>query len=97
MPNFQQDAINQANAQVNMAVNPLDYPSIPCDSCGCEYFEQAMVFKKIPGVLLGTGAEHQVYPIPVFVCKKCGDLMPEYKEEIKPSDKNTTNNSSIIL
>lgn len=77
--------IKQAiDGAARVSVNPLEYPSIKCD-CGCETFSQAVVFKKIPGVVLGAGAEEQIVPITVFVCSKCGELMPEYRD--KPQSK----------
>lgn len=97
MSNNLKDLVNNADSQAKMTVNPLDYPSIACDKCGCEYFEQAMVFKKIPGLLLGQGSEPQIYPIPVFVCKNCGDLMPEYKDEFSDNVDSPKPNNSIIL
>lgn len=94
------DTLNNLNSQANMRVNPLDYPSIPCENCGCEYYKQVAVFKKIPGVAVGAGAEPIIYPIPVYICNKCGELMSEYKKDFE-KDKNTSannqTNSQIIL
>ena len=33
-------------------VNPLDYPSETCE-CGNEIFVPGVIFKKVPGVILG--------------------------------------------
>ena len=65
-------------------INPLKYPSICCDNCGCETFIAACVFKKIPGLEVGYAGRDVTMPIDVYVCSKCGELMPEYKA---PKDK----------
>lgn len=57
-------------------VNPLDYPSEVCE-CGNEIFMPGVIFKKVPGVMLGQGGTDYVpVPIKVFVCSKCGKLSP---------------------
>ena len=63
-------------------VNPLDYPSVVCPECGCQTFVPAMIFKRIPGVVLGTGSEEQQMAVKVFICSKCGELSPKDKELI---------------
>lgn len=99
MANNFSDTINNANQRGNIRVNPLDYPSIPCDKCGCEFYKQVVVFKKIPGVAVGSGSEPVIYPIPVYVCEKCGELMSEYKKDMdnEKDSKASQTNSNIIL
>lgn len=99
MNNFS-NTINNANQQGNIRINPLDYPSVPCEKCGCEYYKQVAIFKKIPGIVAGTGSEPIIYPIPVYICEKCGELMSEYKKDFEKSEQNQTDkqtSSNIIL
>ena len=63
-------------------VNPLDYPSVVCPECGCQTFVPAMIFKRIPGVVLGAGSEEQQMAVKVFICSKCRELSPKDKELI---------------
>lgn len=91
------DTVNAANSRMNMKVNPLEYPSIPCDNCGCECYEQAMIFKKIPGLVLGAGNESQIYPIPVFICKHCGVLMSEYRKDFENAKNKKEENNPLII
>ena len=94
------DTINTANQRNNVRVNPLDYPSITCEKCGNEYFKQVAIFKKIPGIVAGTGSEPIIYPIPVYICEKCGELMSEYKKDFEKSQQqnnNQTSKNNIIL
>lgn len=92
--NINTDLLNSANSTIS--VNPLKYPSVVCDNCGCETFIPGYVFKKIPGVALGRGMEEQIVPIEVCVCSKCGELMPEYKAKAEEAQKNNDNVNLII-
>jgi hypothetical protein len=60
-------------------INPFKYPSEKC-SCGNEIFVPGVIFKKIPGMLVGQGTEDVQAPIKVFFCSKCGELSPYDKE-----------------
>jgi DNA-directed RNA polymerase subunit RPC12/RpoP len=73
---------------MQLNVNPLNYPSVVCDNCGCEVFSPAMVFKRIPGVVAGSGTEESLCPIPVYICSKCGELMPDYKKTVQKTEEN---------
>lgn len=79
-------------------VNPLDYPSIKCKKCGSILFGSAVVLKEIPGTLIGAAGETVQYPLKVFICKKCGEILDSdikmYKLE-KDLEDNTENKSSI--
>lgn len=67
-------------------VNPLNYPSESC-SCGNEVFIPGIIFKKVPGVVVGQGSEEVQVPIKVFVCSKCGELSPIDKETLEKNKK----------
>lgn len=88
------------NDYTNWTVDPLSYPSIVCDNCGSEYYKQVMLFKRIPGVVTGNGAEPTILPIPIYICEKCGKLMEEYRKDFEKNSEeksDNTNMSSIIL
>lgn len=73
---------------VNMpAVNPLDYPSEVCPNCGCEIFVPGIIFKKIPGVLIGQGSDDTQVPLKIFYCANCRELSPYDKKIIEKGKK----------
>lgn len=82
-------------------VNPLRYPTLHCDNCNNEFFEEKIIIKQIPGVIAGTGTEDVNYPVPVLVCSKCGAIEPRMRELIEKGDKEQTekkeNTSGLIL
>lgn len=53
----------------------LDSPNIVC-SCGSKIFTEAIVLKKVSALLSPTGKD-ELYPIPVYVCAKCGKIPEE--------------------
>jgi len=52
-----------------------DAPVIKCE-CGSPTFREAIIFKKVPGLYVGT-TEPVLYPVPVYVCTECGKIMKE--------------------
>jgi DNA-directed RNA polymerase subunit M/transcription elongation factor TFIIS len=84
-------------------INPLKYPSIKCDSCGGELFEEKIIIKNIPGMIAGTGTEDYPYPVPVLVCSKCGTIEKSYREllekgaKYQEENKEATKGTSLIL
>lgn len=70
-------------------IDPFNYPSVKCDKCGHEVFRQGVIFKKLPGLLMGGGAEDVNYPLPVYVCDKCGEIIKEIREELETGLKET--------
>lgn len=72
------DDINIGSSSPN--INPLDYPTEKC-TCGNEVFIPGVIFKKVPGILIGQGSEAVQVPLKVFCCSKCGELSP-YDQEI---------------
>ena len=77
-------------------INPLDYPSEGCSSCGNQVFIPGVIFKKVPGILLGQGTEVVQIPIKVFCCSKCGELSPYDKETLEEHD-NIKEKSNLII
>lgn len=82
-------------------VNPLKYPSVTCDNCGGELFEEKLILKKIPGVVVGNGTEDVNYPVPVLVCSKCGTIEKSYRDLLekgkKYQEENKQNTGGLIL
>lgn len=81
------------------AVNPLDYPTEKC-SCGNEVFVPGVIFKKVPGILLGQGSEDVQVPLKVFCCSKCGELSPYDKELLDEHSKmkeNVEKKTNLII
>ena len=61
------------------SVNPMDYPTAVCEKCGNSLFEPKVMFKEIPGLVVGK-TEPFYYPLKVFICTKCGELSPSDKQ-----------------
>ena len=64
--------------QVNVNIMELD--SIKCNECGSEYWEEAMLIKKIPAVISESGRE-QISPVPCLLCKGCGMEFTESQKQ----------------
>ena len=78
---------NSLGANYAPKVNPLDYPSEKCTNCDNEIFIPGVIFKNVPGLELGQGAENVQIPIKVFVCSKCGELSSADKEILNSHNK----------
>ena len=83
-------------------IDPFNYPSVKCDKCGHEVFRQGVIFKKLPGLLMGGGAEDVNYPLPVYVCDKCGTIPDEFvsksaAKEILGETEEKKEESSILI
>lgn len=91
-----QSAVNTANGKTQIRVNVWEHDSVKCDACGHDIFVPASIFKRIPGLLVGTGAKEHIQPVPVYICAKCGDLMPVYKEDIKQASQKTPDSSLFV-
>lgn len=57
----------------------LDSKNCVC-KCGCRVFTEGYVVKRISSIYTGTGKE-ELYPIPVYICSKCGEIMSEFMEK----------------
>lgn len=84
-------------------IDPMKYPQIKCDKCGHNTFRQETIMYNIPGFALGAGAGDIPYPIPVYVCAKCGTIIKAVREEIEKAEaeakenKEATKGTSLIL
>ena len=50
---------------------------VECANCGGLFFEQHLLLRKIPRVLIGAPTD-QIYPIPVFRCSDCSEVLREH-------------------
>ena len=91
------DDVNAANQKTTLRVNVWDYPSVVCDSCGHEIFVPAVIFKRISGIAVGMGNKEITQPVPIYVCAKCGDVMPEFKEDMQTTEQKQKQTNSLIL
>ena len=84
-------------------IDPMLYPQIKCDKCGHNTFRQETIMYNIPGVALGAGTGDIPYPIPVYVCSKCGTIIKAVREEIEKAEekvqanKEATKGTTLIL
>lgn len=82
-------------------INPLTYPQIKCDKCGHNIFRSGVIFFDIPGFIAGTGTENYQYPLPVYICDKCGEIIKYVRDEIEKgadkAKKEETKGTSLIL
>ena len=84
-------------------VDPTKYPRITCDKCGHHVFRQASIIYNIPGIVAGSGTNDIPYPVPVYVCDKCGEIIKAVRDELdkieaeKEKNKEATKGSSLIL
>ena len=87
----------------NQMVDPTKYPQIKCDKCGSHLFRSATIIYDIPGFVVGNGAENMPYPVPVYVCDKCGAVVKFLRDELdkieeeKAKNQEATKGSSLIL
>jgi len=69
----------------NVNVDLNQTTPVVCEECGHPYFDQAIVIRKVSGLLVGTGTKPSYVPIPVFACKSCGHVNAEFQpKEQKP-------------
>jgi DNA-directed RNA polymerase subunit RPC12/RpoP len=84
-------------------IDPMSYPQITCDKCGHNTFKREVLMYKIPGVVLGEGNGDYPWPLPVYVCAKCGTIIKAVREEIEAAaqkaaeNKEATKGTTLIL
>jgi len=86
-------------AQMQLKVNPFEHPTLKCDKCGNELFVPQVMFRQVPGILLGSDEKVVNIPMKVYACSRCGELSPEDKEIIAKEEKlaKTKSQSSLII
>ena len=84
-------------------IDPMLYPQITCDKCGHNTFRREVIMYNVPGVAIGAGTGDYPWPLPVYVCAKCGTIIKAVREEIEAAAKKTAENkeaaknTSLIL
>lgn len=68
-------------------IDPMSYPQITCDKCGHNTFKREVIMYSIPGVAIGAGTGDIPWPLPVYVCAKCGTIIKAVREEIEAAAK----------
>ena len=72
--------------------DPTQYPQITCDKCGHNTFRREVIMYNVPGVAIGAGSGDFPWPLPVYVCAKCGTIIKAVREEIEESAKKASEN-----
>jgi len=85
------------------SIDPTKYPQIKCDKCGHNVFTSGVIIYNIPGVAVGTGTDDFHYPMPVYICQKCGTIIKYLRDEIekieaeKEKNKEAVKGTTLIL
>lgn len=84
-------------------IDPTKFPQVKCDKCGHNVFTSGYVIYNVSGLAVGAGTEDYPYPLPVYICAKCGEIRKDMREEIekiekeKEENKEVTKGTSLIL
>ena len=93
--------LNNTGNMTSPQVNPFAYPSEVCEECGNYVFQPGLIFKVVPGILLGQGTESVPVPVKVACCSKCGALSPldrkMLEEEERTAKQAEEKKSSLII
>ena len=77
-------------------IDPMKYPQIKCDKCGHNTFRQETIMYNIPGVALGADTGDIPWPLPVYVCSKCGTIIKSVREEIEKAEQKIKDNNEAV-
>jgi DNA-directed RNA polymerase subunit RPC12/RpoP len=77
-------------------IDPMAYPQIKCDKCGHNTFRREVIMYNIPAVALGAGTGDIPYPLPVYVCGKCGTIIKAVRDEIEAAEKKQKENKEAV-
>ena len=70
---------NNTMTQQQQMDSVLHSPNVVC-KCGNKIFHEAFILKRVSSLVSPTGRE-MLYPIPVYVCSKCGEIPNEFLEK----------------
>jgi len=70
---------NNELTQQQLAKSVMTSPNVVC-KCGSKVFHEALILKKVSALISPTGKE-MLYPIPVYVCDKCGEIPAEFLDK----------------
>lgn len=84
-----------ANIDINKQPNEL------CENCGCPYWKQRTIIKRISGIMAGTGTGDKIMNIEYMACEFCGKPhkntlvdVPVWKPGKKPTEPELTAKAS---
>lgn len=63
--------------QIPVQVDLSKTTGFECGSCGCPFFDQTMLIRKISRLYTGS-PEDQITFVPVMVCHDCGQPLKEF-------------------
>ena len=63
------------------SVNLVDAPVEICE-CGNKFWVQSFVLKRLSSLISPTG-NPELVPIPLYICSKCGQIAPVFKNDPK--------------
>ncbi len=66
--------IQPQQQQINIALKDMD--QFICTSCGNKTFDQSLMLFKVSALLSPNGQE-SIYPVPVFQCTNCHQILPD--------------------
>ena len=70
--------MNSNQTQIN--INPKDLDDIVCKECGCSYFRQVQILKRMSALISPNGKEQRI-SIPIIRCDDCGHVNEEFSFE----------------
>ena len=62
--------------QMNVNIDITEHPTIKCKSCGCIFFTNVILLKKISKIATGS-TNDQLVPIQVLRCADCYEVLEE--------------------
>lgn len=64
--------------QGNLNIDLREQPSVTCEKCGGELFEEVTYIKKVSKLLTGT-PQDTVVPFPTYRCAECKHMNEDFK------------------
>jgi rubredoxin len=66
------------NNDQNIQVDLRNCPTYQCSNCENIFFEEVVIIKILPGLMIGTG-KNEVFPVKILRCKTCGEIIEDHK------------------
>jgi uncharacterized Zn finger protein len=61
-----------------MKIDLREQPTLICEKCQSEYFEEVVMIKKVSKLYTGS-SEDTIVPFPTYRCADCGHVNEEFK------------------
>lgn len=74
---------NSGLTEQQLMKSVMTSPNVKC-KCGSKVFHEAHILKKVSALVSPTGRD-MIYPIPVYVCDKCGEIPNEFLDNTNAS------------